>query len=239
MILILKKYRLNIFVLNPIFRFILFTFFVSSIWQNAIGQQKEVELKEREDLINRIEQIAEQSEQELDYTDLLDGLYLLLEQPINLNYASFEELKQLFFITDFQAGKLIEYRHKYGLFVSIYELQAIEGFDQKLIELIEPFVSVLPDQTQYTTNMKNVLKYGRHDIFLRYSRYIEQQEGYKEVPDSVKVKKLNTYYLGSPDRLYLRYSFNYRNKIRAGITADKDAGEEFFRGSQANDGFLK
>lgn len=205
-----------------------------SILNCTFGQEQKISLKEREDLISRIEQIAERSEQELDYTDLLDGLYVLLDDPLNLNYASFEELKQLFFISDIQAHKLIEYRNMYGLFLTIYELQTIEGFDRPFVEMIQPFVSLSQDKPEFKATFKNALKYGRHDIFFRYSRILEQQKGYEDFPDSVKLAKPNSYYLGSPDRLYLRYGFNYKNKFRAGLTADKDAGEEFFKGSQAN-----
>lgn len=200
----------------------------------ANAQEEKVTLREREELISRIEQIAERSDQELDYTDLLDGLYALLEHPINLNYASFDELKQLFFLTDLQAHKLIEYRNQYGMFATLYELQAIEGFDRPLIELMEPFVSVSQEKPEYQASLKNVFKYGRHDLFLRYSRILEEQKGYQALSDSAKEENPNGYYLGSPDRLYLRYGFNYRNKFRAGLTADKDAGEEFFTGSQPN-----
>lgn len=200
----------------------------------TLAQQEKISIKEREELISRIEQIAERSEQELDYTDLLDGLYMLLEVPVNLNYATFEELKQLFFLSDLQAHKIIAYRNQYGLFVSLYELQAIEGFDRPMIELMEPFVEISQDKPEYKTHFKDVVKYGRHDIFIRYSRTLQQQEGYKDFPDSVKLESPNSYYLGSPDKLYVRYSFNYRNKFRVGITADKDAGEEFFKGSQPN-----
>ncbi|MCF8364802.1 MAG: helix-hairpin-helix domain-containing protein [Bacteroidales bacterium] len=228
----MKQLLFNIAIPNFYLQ-ILFVFIVPIIsFSEAFGQDDKVSLKEREDLISRIEQIAERSEQELDYTDLLDGLYQLLEDPVNLNYASIEELKQLFFLSDLQAYKLIEYRNMYGLFVSIYELQAIEGFDRLLIELMEPFVSVSQDKPEFKANFKNALKYGRHDIFLRYSRVLENQEGYKVLSDSAKLENPNGYYLGSPDRLYLRYAYNYKNKVRAGLTADKDAGEEFFKGSQ-------
>lgn len=201
---------------------------------DLLAQEEKISLKDREELISRIEQIAERSEQELDYTDLIDGLYLLLNQPVNLNYASFEELKQLFFLSDFQAHKLIQYREQFGMFVSIYELQSIEGYDRELIGLMQPFVVISQDRPEHKTKFSDVLRYGRHDVFLRYSRVLQQQAGYKELSDSARQDSLNGYYLGSPDRLYMRYGFNYRNKFRFGITADKDAGEEFFTGSQPN-----
>jgi len=230
----LKKLLVHIAGSHLLKKLFFFSFLLLGLLNYSFGQEREISLKEREDLISRIEQIAERSEQELDYTDLLDGLYQLLNDPVNLNYATFDELKQLFFLSDLQAYKLIEYRSRYGLFVSIYELQAIEGFDRQLIELMEPFVGFSQDKPEFKASFKNALKYGRHDIFLRHSRLLQQQEGYKVISDSAKQENPNSYYLGSPDRLYLRYGFNYKNKFRAGFTADKDAGEELFKGSQPN-----
>jgi hypothetical protein len=45
-------------------------------------------------------------------------------------------------------------------------------------------------------------------------------------------KSPNSHYLGDPYRIYFRYTFHYQSRIFAGITAEKDAGEEFFRGTQ-------
>jgi hypothetical protein len=46
------------------------------------------------------------------------------------------------------------------------------------------------------------------------------------------LKRNNAVYLGSPYKLYTRYRFRYRHNVSAGITAEKDEGEEFFQGSQ-------
>ena len=68
----------------------------SQTMQPAKAQQPPGTLKGREELISMIEQMAERNETELDYSDLLDQLYLLQQNPININYASYDELKQLF-----------------------------------------------------------------------------------------------------------------------------------------------
>lgn len=201
---------------------------------HGFTQNAEPGEKEREAIINRIENIAEQTDQELDYSDLLEGVYYFLEHPLNLNYATFDEMKQLLFISDYQINKIIEYRNKYGKFLTIYELQAVEGIDSELIDLLKPFITVSQEKPMVTLKPSNIFKYGRNDLFLRYSRTLEKQKGYEDLPDSVKTESPNGYYLGSPDRVYTRYSFNYMNKVMAGITADKDAGEEFFKGSQPN-----
>jgi hypothetical protein len=46
-------------------------------------------------------------------------------------------------------------------------------------------------------------------------------------PDSIKNR-----YLGSSSRLFFRYKYVYRNLLQFGITGDKDAGEQFFKGKQ-------
>jgi hypothetical protein len=172
--------------------------------------------KEREAIINRIEMIAEQTDQELDYSDLLDGVYYFMEHPLNLNYATFDEMKQLLFITDFQINKIIEYRNMYGNFLTIYELQAVEGLDAELIDLLTPFITVSQEKPVIKLNARDIFKYGKNDFFLRYGRTLEQQKGYEYLSDSAKAKNPNSYYLGSPDKLYARYSFNYSNKLILG-----------------------
>ncbi len=220
----------NIPVLQYFVLFFLFMFLNNFL----LAQEPKIPLSEREDIISMIENIAEKSEYKLDYTDLLDGLYYLLENPINLNYANADDLKQIIFLSDFHVNKLIEYRNIYGSFLSIYELQAIDGFDEKLIRVIIPFVTISAEKPRVGISPKSVIKYGRHDFMLRYSRILENQDGYEHVPDSVKQKNPGSYFLGNPDRIYARYGFNYSNRIRFGFTADKDPGEEFFAGSQPN-----
>ena len=44
----------------------------------------------------------------------------------------------------------------------------------------------------------------------------------------------NQRYLGNRAKIFTRYAFNYRDAVKFGITADKDPGEEFFKGTQAN-----
>lgn len=200
----------------------------------AFGQQPAISPEDRELLISRIEELAERSEEELDYTGLIEDLFFFLEYPVNINYASFDEIRRIFFLTDLQIHKIIEYRNVYGLFVTIYELQAVEGFHRELIELLEPFISISAEKPTFKFKPKNVLKYGRHDLFLRYGRILEEQAGYRELSDTAKAARPNSYYLGSPDRLYMRYGFNYFNRFRVGLTAEKDPGEEFFKGSQPN-----
>lgn len=181
----------------------------------------------------KIETIAEQAEDEnLDYTVLLDELKYYLENPINLNFATREELEQFGLLDDIQINNLLNHIAKNGKLIAIYELQTIDGFDAVTIQRILPFVVVKVDFNRPNLSFRELMENGQNQLFIRWQRILEEQVGYSPITDSLLQLKPNSRYLGSPDRIYTRYRFNYGTNISWGFTAEKDAGEEFFRGSQ-------
>lgn len=102
----------------------------------SLAQQLPVSPEYMELLNSKLEEIAEQTEEQMDYTDLLEDIYYFLENPLNLNFASFTQMKKLIFLSELQIHKIIEYRNVYGPFVTLYELMAIDGFDQELISFL-------------------------------------------------------------------------------------------------------
>ena len=171
---------------------------------------------------NIIENIASNIDGEIDYTTLYDQLMFFYHNPINLNTCKAEDLEKLYFINNFQIKQLLDYRDKYGKIYSIYELQLIKGFNNDLIAKLIPFISVETVKKNYKFSLKNTFKYGKHQLFLRTQRIIEDQAGYF-VPDSEKTE--SNHYLGDPYKIYAKYQFKFSNKIQFGITAEKDAGE--------------
>lgn len=206
-------------------------------WGNnlALGQTSDTLKKvdsQKQILEEAIESISEDTERSIDFTDLTETLIGYREHPLNLNSATPEQLQQIIFLNDLQIGKLMEYLYTYGSLLTLYELRSIEGWSAETIEKVLPFVTVAPIKQKQKINLKNVFIYGKSNLFIRSSRIVEKQVGYQTVPDSIKTLKPNSYYLGSPYQFYLRYGFNYSDQIKLGIVADKDAGEEFFKGSQ-------
>jgi hypothetical protein len=181
----------------------------------------------------RIEMIAELNEEdEIDYTTLFDELSNYYEHPINLNNAKKEDLAQLKLLTDIQINQLFEHIEKNGKLMSIYELQAVNGFTLQTIRNIMPFIKVTTEIDAPHISFGDMMKNGKHELFIRYSRVLEDQEGFLPIEDSIWAESKNKRYLGSQDKIYTRYRFKFSNKLSWGITAEKDAGEAFLRDSE-------
>lgn len=187
-------------------------------------------------LEQRIENIAENAEDEdIDFTTLFDYLSYIYDHPLNINNPkNEEELKQLKLLTDIQINNLYEHINQNGRLISIYELQAIAGWNLSIIKTILPFITVNVDLYAPTISFKEMIKNSSNEVFIRYARIIEPQEGYAPIDDSTLAASPNKKYNGSPDKLYSRYRFKFRNNISIGFTGEKDAGEEFFSGGQKN-----
>lgn len=169
-----------------------------------------------------------------DFTTLFEQLEFYYQKPLNLNRADRLELEDLGLLNDIQINNLLAHIEKHGKLIAFEELQSVEGFDLENLRMIRPFVTVNRDLDQPQISLKNMLSEGTSQLFLRYSRILEQQEGFSPISAEELEENPNRRYLGSPDKIFSRYRFNYSNKLSVGFTAEKDAGEEFLQGSQPN-----
>lgn len=182
----------------------------------------------------RIEFISEQLENEnIDLTSLLASLNYFYEHPLNLNSATEEELEELGLLTEIQINDLLLHRKLFGKMISIYELQSLPYWDLNTISLVLPFVKVDDKLDQLHVSLKEAVQQGKFEAYLRFQTIAEQKAGYEDVPDSI-LNASNSYYHGDQNRYYARLRFSYRTNLSVGITAEKDPGEEFFKGSQKN-----
>ncbi|MFO7880074.1 MAG: ComEA family DNA-binding protein [Bacteroidota bacterium] len=207
--------------------FILVSASVSNLYAQA-----DPDISSETDLSSIIELLAERADADLDYSSFVERMVELADDPVSINQAGEDDLRELIFLTDFQIFSLLEYRKKAGSIQTPYELQYLYGFDADLVSLMMPFITFEDKAPGDEFSLWDAFQYGRHDVFLRYERVLEEQKGYITVPDSVLEENPDkSRYLGSPDKLYLKYKFHYKNKLSIGLTAEKDAGEEFFQGS--------
>ena len=215
------------------FVWIAFAFFVCL---SAKAQEDENDNVDRALIIEqRIEQIAETSEDEnLDYNTLFEKLSVYIDFPLNLNSATADDLYSLGFLSNYQIGEFLEYRLEYGYLFSIFELPQINGWDVYTADLIQPFVMVSPETVKRKITLEKMLKYGKNEWIVRYQRILEDQYGYTDATPEEWQKSENARYLGSADKIYTRYRYRYDDRISFGVTAEKDNGEEFFKGTQKN-----
>lgn len=176
----------------------------------------------------QLENLTDATEEETEDDTYLQDLEQFRKNPINLNTADADELKQLRVLTDLQIVNLVLYRNLLGRFIHIYELQAVPSWDVFTIRKIIPFV-VVATPVSLSTDMKKRFSEGDHSLLLRLTQVLEKARGFDKSTSGTK-------YLGSPQRLFMRYRYNYKNLLQFGVVGDKDAGEQFFKGKQ-NKGF--
>lgn len=195
------------------------------------AQEVEPDTIQDEKQVQRMENYSEQTGAEIDYSDMLSDLEYYLKHPVNINKADYDELAALKILSDIQINNLLKHIEKNGKLLSVYELQSVDGFDADIITQLMPYITVGVITEKSPFHFADLFRNGKNDVFLRYQRILEKQKGYIKVPDSVYQISPNSHYLGSPDKLFVKYRYNYYNKVMWGFTAEKDAGEQFFKGT--------
>lgn len=177
----------------------------------------------------RLEDLLQDAEEESDFdlNTIFEDLAIYRENPVNLNTASEEDFRELGLLSDVQISNILNYREQLGGFIAIYELQAIPGLDLETVRRILPFVGLRQEVDDFQASFKDMFTTGDNELYLRWNRILEQQRGFTPLPE----RPDSTPYLGDPNQLYLRYRHTYSNRLSYGFTAEKDRGEEFFRGS--------
>lgn len=213
--------KLVFFMLLPIGTFLL----SNSLIAQETDTTKVVNI---EYITDQLENIAQTTDMNLDYSDLVDEYLYYAENPININSIENRKLVEMNILNEAQLRNLNSYITNYGGLFSVYELKSIPGFDVQTIKNILPFIRVSSLHEKEKINFNDVFKYGRHQVILRYQQVLEPSIGY-ETPIDSAIYKPGSAYLGTPQKYYLRYGFNYKNKVRIGFTLDKDAGEVFLK----------
>jgi hypothetical protein len=207
--------------------------FCSIILVQSISAQTNLDGVQQNNIEQNIENISENSaNQDLDYTTLLEQYNFYKEHPINLNSKVIENLRELNFVSDIQIKSLLEHIKFNMPLLNVYELQSIDNWDIPTIQKVMPFVYVSDIEDYRKLSFAQILKEGQSTFDVRTQRVIENQDGFAKVSDSVRALNPNKYYLGDPFKHFARYRFNSNNRILWGITAEKDPGEEFFKGAQ-------
>ena len=175
------------------------------------GQDVRVE-QVMEDIFNQLSEDGD-----LSYEDIEEELLSITDNPMDLNTVTQEELSRLMFLSDEQIDAILMYQYEHG-FKEIYELQLIDCLKDYEIRNLLPFVRVDSLEVQGFRSsggkkmyFREVFHYAKHEMTLRMdARNIEDFEG---------------------DPMYgkLRYRFNYRNRVQAGVSVLRRQGDEAIR----------
>ena len=93
-------------------------------------------------LIEQVERLAEDSDEDIDYEDLLENYIFFSENPVNLNSEEMMQLVELHLLNIFQFEELQKYRRYYGDFLFLDELEMVEGLDKQTLAIIRPVICI-------------------------------------------------------------------------------------------------
>ena len=185
------------------------------------------ELPRRAPDLDRLTQelFAEIQSDQIPYEDLYDTLLQYYQTPVNLNAASREDLRGLLLLSETQITNLLKHRDTAGPLLSLYELQAVPGWDLRTIYRVLPFVTVQSTDANRVrgTLWERIKTEDNNALFLRYERVLEQRKGYAAV-DTFQGRPTQRY-LGTPDKMVVRYRVSHARDFSLGFSAEKDAGE--------------
>lgn len=160
------------------------------------------------------------SGEEINTEDLMDDLYDLLENPLNLNQVEREDLERLYFINDQTIDAILSYRESYGLFFSIYELRYVKGLTDEIINLLLPFIIVAP-VAQEDKSIINSIRDSGINLLTRFSR--------RDILGANNPEKNSSDdFLGSVNQLFNRITLKDPSRLQLGLSFEKDAGERIF-----------
>jgi hypothetical protein len=205
----------------------LFLFFLFALGISIDAKSQEITGEPPEMIQQQLENFTEANEDvETEDDSYLQEMHHFLKQPVNVNYADAGVLEQLKILSPIQIENLISYRKLLGVFLNIYELQAVPGWDLDIINRIRPYATVA-QKTPVLQSLQKRFQNGERSLLIRAQQGLEKSKAYLLNPDSVK-----NYYSGSPQKILLRYKYRSGDLLQYGFTAEKDAGEQFFKGGQ-------
>ena len=119
----------------------------------------------------------------LNWENELEELSNRLQEPVNLNSATREQLEQFPFLSDIQIEHLLAYIYIHGQMETIYELQLVEELDRQTIQYLLPFVCIKAINNEpafrWKTMLKDAGRYGKNEVLTRLDIPFYKRKGYE------------------------------------------------------------
>ena len=151
------------------------------------------------------------------HEELIEDYLYYLENPVNVNSEEVLHLEEIGLLSIFQIEALNQYRRQFGDLMIVEELMMLDGFSESTVAVMAPLVFFgKSERTQEREKVtpRKALTRGQHQVTINYA----QKFGGVVHED----------YLGSPQKIQLKYNYHYKQKFRFGVVTEKDAGEPHF-----------
>ena len=188
-------------------------------------------LSAQESWENIIEQLVDNNDEisSSNWQNLIEDLAELKEHPININTATKEQLERFPFLSDRLVENILYYLYKHGPMLTEKELMMVQDMDIRTARVLKLFITFQqPDKELSKPILKNIFKYGKHELSTRVDIPFYTRAGYQPYTSEFIQENPNKRYLGKSFYHNVRYQFHYSDKVYVGLTAEKDAGEQFF-----------
>ena len=149
-----------------------------------------------------------------------EALEHLSRKPLNINGAEIYRLAELGLTDGFHIDRLADYRKRYGNLFHPAELQAVPGWDQRLVANVLPYVVCLSEDRHPPPDIKSLLSRGEWQLVLRFEQPLQIRSGFRSAEGS-------RYYPGLPQSFSIRFRYRLGNYLSYGLIASQDAGEPF------------
>ncbi len=151
---------------------------------------------------DELEMLFESQSDEQD-SELYQAVQYYIDNPLDINRVSEKELKELPFVSETMVRDILDFRLKHNEFQSVEVLNEIKS--------VRPVANIVIHFFTIEESHSEQLKVRARD---RYSHPVEKSKAYHE-----------NKYRGNADKLYNRFDVIYGDVVKAGVVAEKDAGE--------------
>jgi hypothetical protein len=167
--------------------------------------------------LNALDEMAESSiNAEIESADLHALIDHIQLKKAHLNTANYSDLDALPLLKSAQILALLKHRNDYGPFLSVYELQQVDGFDSSDIQNLLPFISL---ELPILQDLKMVFKEHNSSLQYQCQMKLEQSEAY-DLPSTSEQA-----FAGSRVKQVWRLKTDFSKALRFQINGKKDAGE--------------
>lgn len=164
------------------------------------------------------------------YADMYDMLVEMHDNPIDINSAATSQLASLPFLSSRQIEDIEAYIYIYGNMKSLGELMMIGSLDYDTRRYLSYFVYAGEGKKEKSDiRLKDIVKYGKGLLLTRTEIPLYQRSGFAYHSTDELLRYPNRAYAGDAIKNNVKYTFSWHDIVKIGFSADKDAGETWFR----------